>query len=220
MQLEGHGECRRSFNWRLLRLVQHGFVRQQVVPAMAAEQVYSLTAVGSAHTAGMEDRFVTACLPVGTEAEQLSVLHSVELNHIRLSAARNGVLAGWVSEAEIRSENQLTNPPAYGKVYDALVTVRCNVGDITFALEYERTPKSQDEYRAIALKLQEERRVQIFLYLTTNHHLLRFVSWEFRTLDRRVYFGLVGDWHRQVLQLSVFSWRSADYKPLQAFLAA
>ena len=47
-----------------------------------------------------------------------------------------------VPEAEIRSENHLTELP-YTKEYDAVVTLRLGSRDVTFALEYERTPKSR-----------------------------------------------------------------------------
>ena len=36
----------------------------------------------------------------------------------------------------------------------------------------------------------QKENVDHFLYLTANEHLLRFASWSFRDLQRRVYFGL------------------------------
>jgi hypothetical protein len=64
-----------------------------------------------------------------------------------------------------------------------------------------------------------EENVDHFLYLTANEHLLRFASWSFRDLQRRVYFGLVTDWHRQLLDMPAFSWKVKRYVPLKTLLA-
>ena len=50
-------------------------------------------------------------------------------------------LIAWMGSMEIRSQNELT---AFGfaKDYDAIVTVRTDIGERRFALEYERTPKA------------------------------------------------------------------------------
>jgi len=61
--------------------------------------------------------------------------------------------------------------------------------------------------------------VDHFLYLTVNEHLLRFASWSFRDLQRRVYFGLVTDWRRQLLDMPAFSWKTKRYVPLKTLLA-
>ncbi len=43
----------------------------------------------------------------------------------------------------IRAKNELTSS-GYAKDYDAIVTVRLNERLVSFALEYERTPKGFD----------------------------------------------------------------------------
>ena len=218
MQLDGCGECRRSFNWRILRLVQHGLVRRQIVPAFAGEYIYALTQSGTLGLEGMEDRFVISLSKGAKNGEERSVLHSVELNNIQLSLARSGLSAQWIPEVEIRSENELTNL-SYAKDYDAVVGLRLDGRDVKFALEYERTPKSRTEYEKIVNAMKCERHVDQFLYLTANEHLLKFVSWSFRTLERRVYFGLVRDWYRLLLDMPAFSWKAKRYVPLNTLLA-
>ena len=63
----------------------------------------------------------------------------------RTARGKAGLLARWIPEAEIRSENALTNL-AYRKEYDAVVTLRLGSREVTFALKYERTPKSRSKY--------------------------------------------------------------------------
>jgi len=90
------------------------------------------------------------------------VIHSVELNNIQLRAARAALLGRWIPDAEIRSENEIAGL-SYKKEYDAVVTLRFDGRDITFALEYERTIKSRERYDKIAASVCAEREVEQFL---------------------------------------------------------
>src|SRR5664280_943004 len=200
------------------RLIQHDLVSRRTVPALGAEYVYALTTDGAVTLEEIEQRFSLSLSADRNQGEDLSVIHSVELNNIELRVAKAGLLARWIPEAEIRSENALTNL-AYKKEYDAVVTLRLGNREVTFALEYERTPKSRSKYDKIANDMCREENVDHFLYLTANEHLLRFASWSFRDLQRRVYFGLVTDWHRQLLDMPAFSWKAKRYVPLKTLLA-
>jgi hypothetical protein len=137
----------------------------------------------------------------GKEAER-SVFHSIELNEIHLSVLRGGVLVRWIGSREIRSQNELT---AFGfaKDYDAIVTVRTEAGEQRFALEYERSPKPMRYYKQVAASLSREAHVDHVLYLVCNYDLLRFVSGFFGNSKCRVFFGLVKDWHSQLLEMPV-----------------
>src|SRR4029077_9391643 len=112
-----------------------------------------------------------------TDAERASrnVLHAIGLNEIHLCGLRAGLLVRWMGSMEIRSQNELT---AFGfaKDYDAIVTVRTDIGERRFALEYERTPKAARCYRAIAAAMNHEPHVNRLLYLVANYDILRFVS--------------------------------------------
>jgi hypothetical protein len=137
----------------------------------------------------------------GKEAER-SVLHATGLNEIHLSVLRAGVLVRWIGSMEIRSQNELT---AFGfaKDYDAIVTVRTEAGEQRFALEYERSPKPMRYYKQVAASLSREAHVDHVLYLVCNYDLLRFVSGFFGNSKCRVFFGLVKDWHSQLLEMPV-----------------
>src|SRR5260370_42055729 len=60
-------------------------------------------------------------------------------------------------------------------------------------------------YSGIASCIGEETHLSRLLYLVTNYDLLRFISRFFRQSKCAVFFGLVGDWHSQLLETPVSS---------------
>jgi hypothetical protein len=193
---------RKSFDWRVRRLVNRELVRRQTASNCTGEFVYSVASSAAVLLQGMgeyclvgRDRFN------GKEVER-SVLHAIGLNDIHLSVQRAGLLVRWIGSMEVRSQNELTGF-GFAKDYDAVVTVRTEVGEQRFALEYERSPKPMRYYRDVAASLSREAHVNHVLYLTCNYDLLRFISGFFRNAHCRVVFGLVKDWHRQLLDMPV-----------------
>jgi hypothetical protein len=213
-----NGCDRSSFNWRLRRLREHNLVLRHTIPSIGGQYVYSITSSGVGYLLGKGES-----AGIGTEDDrqksiELRAQHSVELNDIQLALVRAGLLVRWVPEVEIRSENELLRH-AYTKDYDAVVTLRVDGITVTIGLEYERSPKMERNYDAIATKMQAERYVNQFLYLTANERLLKLVSWSFRKMDARVYFGLVADWHRRLLEMEAFSWKAMGYRRLATLLS-
>jgi hypothetical protein len=202
MRLNHYERSRKSFDWRLRRLVDRELLRRQTTLGCTGEFVYSLASTAAVLLQGMgeyclvgRDRFN------GKEAER-SVLHAIELNEIHLSVLRAGLLVRWISSMEIRSQNELTGF-GFAKDYDAVLTVRTEGGEQRFALEYERSPKPMRYYRDVAASLNREAHVLHVLYLVCNYDLLRFISGFFGNSQRRVFFGLVKDWHSQLLDMPV-----------------
>src|SRR6266852_7794658 len=193
---------RKSFDWRLRRLVHRDLVRRQTMQGCTGDFVYSVAGgaaillqdLGEYCLVG-RDRFN------GKEAER-SVLHAIGLNEIHLSVLRAGLLVRWIGSMEVRSQNELTGF-GFAKDYDAVVTVRTEAGEQRFALEYERSPKPMRYYRDVAASLSREAHVNRVLYLVCNYDLLQFVSGFFSNTKRRVFFGLVKDWHSQLLDMPV-----------------
>jgi len=209
---------RSSFNWRLRRLREHNLVLRHTLPSIGGQYVYSITPSGAGYLLGKGESAGIGIQDDRQKSIELRAQHSVELNDIHLNLLRAGLLVRWMPEVEIRSENELLRH-AYTKDYDAVVTLRVEGSNVTVGLEYERTPKLERDYDAIAAKMQAERYVNQFLYLTANEQLLKLVSWSFRKMDVRAYFGLVTDWHRRLLEMETFSWKAMGYRRLATLLS-
>lgn len=204
MRLNHCEHTRKSFDWRLRRLVARALVRRQTSPGCTGEFVYSVASSAALLLQDMgEYSLVGRGRFNGKEAER-SVLHAIGLNAIQLSALRVGLLVRWICSLEVRSQNELTGF-GFAKDYDAIVTVRTEAGEQHFALEYERTPKPMRYYRDVAAALGRETHVSHVLYLVSNYDLLQFVCGFFRSSRCRVFFGLVKDWHAQLLDMPVSS---------------
>lgn len=202
MRLNHVERSRKSFDWRLRRLVKHGLVVQREVALCGAQPVYSIGRSGALLLQGRGEYCLLGCPRRNRNDAEPTALHALELNEIHLSVLRSGVLARWIPAAEIRSQNELTGF-GYAKDYDAIVTVGTDGGDRRFALEYERTPKAARLYRAIAADISQEHHLDRILYLVPNYDLLRFVSTFFTNAKPSVYFGLVRDWHERLLDMRV-----------------
>jgi hypothetical protein len=202
MHLCHYERSRKSFDWRLRRLVDRELVQRQTTSNCTGEFVYSVASGAALLLQGMgEYCLVGRGRFNGKEAER-SVLHAIGLNEIHLSVLRAGLLVRWIGSMEVRSQNELTGF-GFAKDYDAVVTVRTEAGERRFALEYERSPKPMRYYRDVATSLSREAHVNCVLYLVSNYDLLQFVSGFFRNGQCRVVFGLVKDWHSQLLDMPV-----------------
>lgn len=214
MRLQGAETSRESFDWRVLRLVKHRLIQRDIVPGTGRGFVHSLSESG----AQLIDGTSAGCVASGSRRQDdrwfTSVLHSIDLNSVRLTMQRSGVLLEWIPETVVQSRNELTYS-YYAKLYDAVVKLALGSDHITMALEYERTKKGTARYDEIATLINQEKRVEHILYLMPSRDLLNFVSASFRSCNKFIYFGLASDLHTHVLQMPVFSWLTKRYKPLQ-----
>src|SRR6266403_1487520 len=204
MELNNYERSRNSLDWRIRRLVERRLVVRQTAVAGIGDVVYSLANDAAELLQSMgEYCLIGRGRSAGKNGNQ-SVLHAVGLNDIHLSLIRSHLLVRWISAMQIRSQNELTD---YGfvKDYDAVVTIRTEIGEHRFALEYERTPKAMKYYRAIAASVSKEIHLGRVLYLVPNYDLLRFISRFFGNGQCAVFFGLVADWHSQLLEIPVSS---------------
>ncbi len=216
-QLNHYERSRNSFHWRMRRLVDRGLVLRQTLVAGTGDAVYSVASSAATLLQSMGEYCLVGGGRTDAEKANRNVLHAIGLNDIQLSALRAGLLVRWMGAMEIRSQNELT---AFGfaKDYDAIVTVRTDVGERRFALEYERTPKPSKCYRAIAACMSQEVHVNRLLYLVANYDILRFVSGFFTKAMYPVFFGLLTDWHSYLLEMPVLDGLGKRAFPLQQAL--
>jgi hypothetical protein len=218
-QLNHYERSRNSFHWRMRRLVDRGLVLRQTLPAGTGDAVYSVASAAATLLQSMGEYCLVGCGRTDAEKAIRGALHAIGLNEIHLSALRAGLLVRWMAAMEIRSQNELT---AFGfaKDYDAIVTVRTDIGERRFALEYERTPKPAKRYRAIAASVGQEVHVNRLLYLVANYDILRFISGFFTKTEYPVFFGLLADWHSHLLEMPVLDSVAKRTFPLRQALNA
>jgi hypothetical protein len=219
MQLGQHESSRSTFNWRARRLTAYGLIARHTVPSLGKTYVYSITPEGALELASTGECFLVTPPKPSRNEKELRVAHSLELNSIHLSLLRTGALARWVPEIQVRSRNASMGV-VNGKIYDAIVTVRLEEHDATFALEYERTAKSEEQYIDVLNRFEAEDGLDRFLYLAPSENVLKFVSWQFRNSKRHVCFGLLADWYRRLLDTEVFDWKYHQYRPFRTALGS
>jgi hypothetical protein len=220
MRLAGCERSRQSFNWRIRRLVDRGLVLRLPLPSFGRDFVYSIGPAGAERLQGMGEYGLVGRSKREQREREVNILHALELNQIHLSLLEKCPQARWISSGQVRSQNELTDF-GYAKDYDAVVVLRLEdveptfrsassglkagaTNELRFALEYERTPKARRHYDDIAGCLCREKHVGQLLYLTANYDLLKYVYRSFAGIKHSVYFGLVGDWHRLLLDTPVF----------------
>jgi hypothetical protein len=217
MELQDYERSRDSLDWRIRRLVERGLLMRQTAVAGIGDVVYSLANDTAELLQGMGEYCLVGRGRSNVRKDNHGVLHAVGLNDIHLSLLRSHLLVRWASAMQIRSQNELTDY-GFAKDYDAVITVRTDIGECRFALEYERTPKAMKYYRALASSLSKEIHVSRVLYLVQNYDLLRFISRFFGNSPCAVFFGLVADWHSQLLEILVSSASSKDLIPFREAL--
>src|SRR5260370_19265110 len=201
-QLKARENRRRIFNWRILRLVQHGLITRLNVKGARRGWVYAINESGAAYLAGNGNGAALVASKAFKQLDDPVVLHSLDLNDVHLTLIRCGELIRWKSELEILCLNELTGF-VYAKDYDAVITIHSDGVDSTFALEYERHPKAANRYWQVRQALEKERQVRCFLYLAPSYELLSYVAGFFDRCVRAVYFGVLEDFRQHGLDLSV-----------------
>jgi hypothetical protein len=191
------------FNWRVRRLVNSGLLRKQVVPYLGADALYSITRGG---VQALEEMGITYLGGYGEREKdptEAQVPHVLELNRIRLALERSRALMVWIPEVFIRVVN-LSPTLCYAKAYDAVAKVSLGGGVwAEFAIEYERTLKSEQKYEKIVEAIESERRLHTILYLTPSYELLASLRWYFERARHDVLFALVEDFKKDVLDTQV-----------------
>ncbi len=202
MQLAGRESCREGFNWRVKRLVAHGLLLRHQIPAFGRNFVYSVGTNGVLYLNSQGESCVGMATGFAPQRDASRVAHAIDVTAIRLLLLRAGLLKEWVSEVDIRSRNDLTGF-GFTKDYDSIMTLAVSGREVKLALEYERQPKAIRRYDEVQKVIESERRVDRFLYLFPDYKLLWFVHGLFRKTTGKVYFGLVSELERELLQARV-----------------
>ena len=91
-QLKARENRRRIFNWRMLRLVQHGLVTRLNVKYAKREWVYVISESGAGYLAGNGDGAALVASKAFKQLDDPVVLNSLDLNDVHLTLIRCGEL--------------------------------------------------------------------------------------------------------------------------------
>jgi Replication-relaxation len=200
----GHYESRRDvFNWRLRRLVQHGFVKRHQFSHVSPDYVYSISNPGSHCLEQHGDFYLpSVAASLNTRIDSSHFSHDLQLNDIHLALLEDGTLRSWIPERKLRSLTDHILSP-YEKAYDAVVEVGLGSGQLRFALEYEQTQKEMRRYLEVRQALERERNIGLVLYLVPTSSLVANISQHFKGCRQRVCFALVQEFKKDLFETQV-----------------
>ena len=205
MQLSLHERSRNSFNNRIRRLVKHDIVAEGYSPLVPGSRYYSIPTATAVILAGRGPLYVGAITGLEKRRETDALAHAIELNDIHLALAGSGLLIRWKPEVEIRAQNERTDF-GHSKDYDAVVTVCCRKAEVRFALEYERTAKTEAEYADIGRRIEQDLHIQTVLYLAATDHLMYCLRDRFVPKRKVICIALMQEFQRRLLQTGGAGW--------------
>lgn len=168
MCVEQRENRRQAFDNRLRRLIRHRLIERIREPVRGRSQICRITPDGASVLIDYGELFAGSC---GIDNNRGSCVHWLDLNDLHLALMKARVLTRWIPATEICSQNDLTEF-RYAKDYDAVGVLDCEGRSLRFGIEYERIPKTEARYRAIANALEYEQLVDAVLYLVSNYHML------------------------------------------------
>jgi hypothetical protein len=203
-QLAAWESSRRCFGWRVQRLLASSYISVCEGIFGRGTVVYRIARQGLIELEN-HCKFVTVLnsrtqhLPHPSQA-----YHALELNSIRLALAHSDVLISWQSDVETASFNTISTRPLE-KDYDAVVDVWHNDTIARFALEYERTLKSAQQYGKICRALEAETAVGCVLYLTAGEEISMHLAHEFSGVPQRLAFATAEAFRKDLLDTMVLT---------------
>lgn len=217
--LEGIERTRRSADWRITRLQQHGLVERIEQDAFLGEPFFTITPNGLRVLESRGHSLVS--LP--SSAEQIihhsQVPHAIELVRIRLALAQHGILRSWLSELEVSSRNTVL-PTGESKDYDAVAEIVVDGQLRAVGIEYERTSKGASRYREIRQMLDRDKTVDVALYLASDRNVLYLLADEMRTAKKRVGIALSESFRQNPLDANtLLSGEESEVVPFRMIFA-
>jgi hypothetical protein len=201
MRLQGRERSPGALKMRLARLVKNDLIRRFAAVPGTSQSLYAISEAGLCLLVNRGVAY--AGRGCGVDRPLATAEHALQLNEVHLGLMRSEGLREWIPETEICSRNILA-ARGYAKDYDAVVSIAADKQTlVTFALEYERSQKTDAEYQAIAITLNREEYVDFVLYVTTTTHLFAKVSSTFRKCRQPIAVCLAADLHARVLDANI-----------------
>ena len=193
---------RRSFNWRIRRLIRGAHVRETPAIQPYKGTVYSITRFGLGVLESCGEGLVSVTSGSRNLPSVLQAAHFLELNEIYHALKQTGNLKSWRSDRELISLNYVLGSPL-AKDYDAVAEVALDGDSLRIAVEYEKTLKSAARYKEIQDAIRDEGQIDLVLYLTSTLDLVFTLSREFNHPALPMCFVSSGKLRTNLLDTSV-----------------
>lgn len=217
MQLAGIEYSRESFNWRVHRLKSANYISAWKSYFGSGSLVYSISRPGLVELENF-GRFATVLNSKTQHLPHLSQIpHALELNSVQLELIRKNLLISWKSDVEVASSNTVS-AEALEKDYDAIVDVWNDQTASRFALEYERTLKSLQQYAKVRRALEAEDKVGCILYLTSGEEICLHLANEFSGVAKRLAFATAREFREHLLDTMVMLYPGESRVPFRSQL--
>ena len=216
LEIDAAVSCRRTFNWRVQRLLNTDHIRQVERVSWEGSPVYSIAQKGLCALETQGDFAIALHSRTRKMPDPAQVFHALELNALRLALAHSGLVVSWQSEIEIASCNMISG--IYQKDYDAIVKVWRGTEIREFALEYERSLKSARQYEKVRAALEAERQIACVLYVTADLDLLFAIRYQLIPVSKRLGFALARSLKEQLLAAAVATDGTESAVTLERFL--
>lgn len=99
----------------------------------------------------------------------------------------------WLTDFQIKSENQAGPERAFAKDYDAVFETDVGGYDLTVAIEYERVRKSKERYREISKCYAHDKHVQMVLFVVEHASWIEEIARVIDPSADSVYFATKDD---------------------------
>lgn len=217
MFLSGREYSRDSFNWRIRRLAEADYISACGGDFGNGSVVYRISRRGLIQLEN-HGHFATVLNSHTQHLPHVShVPHSLELNAIQIALTRNNLLLSWKSDVEVASVNTVSTT-ALEKDYDAIVEVWNDKIASRFALEYERTLKSAQQYEKVRRALEKEDKFGCILYLTAGDEISLHLANEFSGISKRLSFAMAKDFRDRLLDTMVLIFPAQPKVPFRSQL--
>jgi hypothetical protein len=217
MQFAGIEYSRESFNWRVHRLKFANYISVCKTYCANGNPVYSITRAGLVEL----ENFGRFAAVLNSKTQLLphpsQVPHALELNAVHLELTRKNLLISWKSDVEVASTNTVS-AQTLEKDYDAIVDVWNDRTAARFALEYERTLKSLQQYAKIRRALEAEDKLGCILYLTSGEEICLHLANEFSGVAKRLAFATAREFREHLLDTMVMLYPDEPRVPFRSQL--
>lgn len=211
-RIAGNEELPSSFNRRLRRLVEHGYIELfQSEPPYRG--VYRIAPRGEEVLVLRGEVYSKETQSKDSQQTRAEMKHWLELNELQLLMTECLMIDRWIPETEIRATNEYSNI-RYAKDYDGVLDLSIPYEGLKVAVELEQWGKSRKRYEEMCRAISAEIRVAAVLYLAPSWQLVELLRAALSMSKLPIFVALLGDFQDRVFGCD--SWEAGKIDATQS----